>query len=395
MPISIDWATKVIFVPQDYMTFLSAGLYELDVDDFRLDLKDIEDSEEGLPFLDTHRHNTAVTLAGATYARTVEIINGYTVEFEEQTAPYTIVCVGANHNIGDVKVVNNVSLIIGNSAGLVVVSGGSGEGGLTDEEHTQLMGLPAASAIATAVWGATTRTLTSFGSLATSVWSVATRTLTTTDFLTTAQNNQLMGLPSAASIATAVWAAGTRTLTSFGSLVTDIWGAGTRTLTGFGTLVTSIWSAGTRTLTTTDFLTVGQNSQLMGLPSAATIATAVWGASTRTLSSFGGLVASIWSNTSRTLTETFGGLTTDEHNHLMGLSNTDLSTLTTATSQLLGLSGQNIKWSDIDHNASSLMTGARITQYTDETLTTPVRSWDIVASYNMSGEITAYRMVEV
>jgi hypothetical protein len=38
-------------------------------------------------------------------------------------------------------------------------------------------------------------------------------------------------LPSASSIASAVWGAGSRTLTSFGSLITDIWGFITRTLT--------------------------------------------------------------------------------------------------------------------------------------------------------------------
>ncbi len=35
-------------------------------------------------------------------------------------------------------------------------------------------------------------------------------------------------------VATAVWSAGTRSLTTFGSLVADVWSAGTRTLTGAG-----------------------------------------------------------------------------------------------------------------------------------------------------------------
>jgi len=124
MALSIDWPTKVIYVPKSYLTLVSGSLYELDVNDFRLDLKNIEDSEEAMSFPDTHRHNTQVLLSGVTYARTLEIINGYTVEFED--GGYTVRCVGANHNIGDVKVVNSVSLIIGNAAGLIATVSGSG-----------------------------------------------------------------------------------------------------------------------------------------------------------------------------------------------------------------------------------------------------------------------------
>jgi hypothetical protein len=135
MAISINWATKVITVPQADLTLVSGSLYELDVDAFRLELKDIEDSEEGMGFPDTHRHNTAVTLAGVTYARTFEIINGYTVTFQDLGSPYTVRCVGANHNIGDVKNVNQVSLIVGNAAGLIQVTSGSG---LSFEQATML-----------------------------------------------------------------------------------------------------------------------------------------------------------------------------------------------------------------------------------------------------------------
>ena len=128
MALSIDWSSSVISVPQAYLTFISTGLYELDVDAFRLDLKDIEDSEEGMPFPDTHRHNTEVVLSGVTYARTFEILSPYTVTFEDTGTPYTVRCVGANHNIADVKNVNNVSLIIGNSAGLITVATGGSTG---------------------------------------------------------------------------------------------------------------------------------------------------------------------------------------------------------------------------------------------------------------------------
>ena len=118
MPVTVNWGTKEIFVPQNYLTSLGGSLYQLDVDQFRLDLKALESSAAGMPFLDTHNHNTEIFLSGVTYARFVEIINGYTVTFEEVITPYRIKAVGANHNISDVQSLNNVSLIIGNSAGL-------------------------------------------------------------------------------------------------------------------------------------------------------------------------------------------------------------------------------------------------------------------------------------
>ncbi len=138
MTISIDWPTGVIFVPQSDLTFISAGLYELDMNVFRLALLDLEDSEEGMAWPRIYNHNTEVLLSGVTYARTIEIINGYTVTFEDGN--YTVRVTGANHNIADVKNVNQVSLIIGNSAGLIVTSSSGGPSG------------PTAAQIATEVW---------------------------------------------------------------------------------------------------------------------------------------------------------------------------------------------------------------------------------------------------
>lgn len=123
MAISVAWGTKVINVPKADLTLIqgSPEIRELDVDWFRLELKKLEDDEDGMPFADTHRHNTEVTLSGLTYARIIEIINGYTVEFED--GQYTINCVGANHNLADVKIVNQSSLIVNNAAGLITSAG--------------------------------------------------------------------------------------------------------------------------------------------------------------------------------------------------------------------------------------------------------------------------------
>lgn len=128
MALSINWASRVITVPQVDLSYVAPGLYELDIEDFRLWLKDIEDSEDGMAHPDTHRRNAPVTLSGTSYAQTFELINGYTVTFEATGSPWTVRVVGANHNLGDVKNVNHVSLIIGNSAGLIAVDTGGGGG---------------------------------------------------------------------------------------------------------------------------------------------------------------------------------------------------------------------------------------------------------------------------
>lgn len=134
MPVSINHATRVIFVPQDFLTHVSGSLYELDVDALRLALKDLEDDPDGITLRDTHRHNAVVSLSGVAYAQTVEIINGYRVEFED--GQYVVRCVGANHNLADVKVPNQVSLVIGNAAGLIEVVSGSG---VTEQDKADIV----------------------------------------------------------------------------------------------------------------------------------------------------------------------------------------------------------------------------------------------------------------
>ena len=82
MAITIDFNTRVINIPKSFLTQKSSILFELDVNALRLELKSIE-GDLGIAFPDTHRHNTEIVLAGVTYARAVEIINGYTITFEE------------------------------------------------------------------------------------------------------------------------------------------------------------------------------------------------------------------------------------------------------------------------------------------------------------------------
>lgn len=119
MAISINWPSGVISVPKADMTLVQSTPFEireLNINTFRLTLKNLEDDAEGQVWPTTHNHNTAVSVGGVTLARVVEIINGYTVTFEDGS--YAVNLVGANSNIGDVVNLNTVSVRAANSAGL-------------------------------------------------------------------------------------------------------------------------------------------------------------------------------------------------------------------------------------------------------------------------------------
>ena len=120
MAITVNWATKVISVPKADTTLIQASpteIRQLDLNTFRLTLKDLEDGEEGIVYLDTHRHVAPITVGGVELARVVEIINDYTVTFED--GQYAVNLAGANSNVGDRVNVNQVSVRSANSAGLV------------------------------------------------------------------------------------------------------------------------------------------------------------------------------------------------------------------------------------------------------------------------------------
>lgn len=119
MAITIDWPTGVISVPRADMVLIQSTpteIRQLNLDTFRLILKDLEDGEEGMPWPVTHNHNTSLNVGGVILARSVEIINGYTVTFED--GQYAVNLVGANSNVGDRVNVNQVSVRSANSAGL-------------------------------------------------------------------------------------------------------------------------------------------------------------------------------------------------------------------------------------------------------------------------------------
>ncbi len=120
MTISVNHLTRVISIPKADLTLVQASpteIRELDLGKFKLWMRDWEDSEDGISMPPVISHNTEVTVGGLTLARVIEIINGYTVTFEN--GAYAVNLTNANSNVGDVVNVNNVSVRANNSAGLV------------------------------------------------------------------------------------------------------------------------------------------------------------------------------------------------------------------------------------------------------------------------------------
>jgi hypothetical protein len=116
---TINWLTRVITVPQSFLVPLGGTNYQLDTNKFRLALRDIEDDEAGAVHPPTHNHNTSVLLGGIEYARVIEMINGYSITFEDTGSPYAVSLAGSNNNILDVANLNNVAIRSNNSAGLM------------------------------------------------------------------------------------------------------------------------------------------------------------------------------------------------------------------------------------------------------------------------------------
>ena len=119
MAISIDWGNSIINIPRLDMPIVQSTpteIRKLDLDLFRLELKDLEDSSDGMAFTRTHKHNTAVTIGGVVLSRVIEILDPYTITFED--GQYAVNLIGANSNVGDRVNVNQVSVRSTNSAGL-------------------------------------------------------------------------------------------------------------------------------------------------------------------------------------------------------------------------------------------------------------------------------------
>lgn len=123
MALSIDQGTRVITIPQADLTFVSGALYELNTETFRNSMNDLMDDEEHIWMPDYAVRNAPVTVAGTTFAQTIEIVNGFSVNFENLA--YSVRLAQSNNNLFDVEsgilVVSALVTVIGqNSAGLVL-----------------------------------------------------------------------------------------------------------------------------------------------------------------------------------------------------------------------------------------------------------------------------------
>ena len=129
MPTTIDRLTNILDVPQSDLAFVSGTLWAQDTKAFWDELKAIEASEEGMPFPNFQIHKGETTVAGVTYARFIIIVAPYTVRFED--GQYAALLEGSNNNIFDEGIIvrNQVSIIPTNSAGLQIVTQGSGLSG--------------------------------------------------------------------------------------------------------------------------------------------------------------------------------------------------------------------------------------------------------------------------
>ena len=140
MAYSVDWITRVITIPTADLTLVSGTRYSLDMSDFLAEIRRLEwDPAEGLWAAAILDHsNTRFDFAGANYAPFDDIINGYTVQFTGAVTRVDLL--GSNNDLIDQLIVTGVSVVPSNSAGLQIVTTGSGV-------------LPAdITAIAAAVW---------------------------------------------------------------------------------------------------------------------------------------------------------------------------------------------------------------------------------------------------
>lgn len=179
MAITVDWPNSIISVPKVDTVLTGTDpvsgreLRTYDTNLLHTQLRDAGDSEDGRAFagggLNTHTYQTNV-LGNVTYAPSLFILSPYRVEFEDGT--YQVKLTGTNNNIDSVAVVNQVQIVPDNSAGLQIVSTGSGLDASQDtkltrihalldviengNDHAELMRLMAAALLGKATGAATT-----------------------------------------------------------------------------------------------------------------------------------------------------------------------------------------------------------------------------------------------
>jgi hypothetical protein len=135
---SVNWITKVVSIPTADLTLVSGNHYSLDMADFLAECRRLEwEFTEGLwaPAIVDHG-DTRINFAGANYAPFDEIINGYTIQITGTATRVDLL--GSNNNLVDILIPTGVSVVPSNSAGLQIVSTGSGLSAAQDAKLTSI-----------------------------------------------------------------------------------------------------------------------------------------------------------------------------------------------------------------------------------------------------------------
>ena len=131
MTVSIDPQTRVITIEQADLALVSGTLYEHDTEAFRQSVNDLMDNETNIVLPDWATRNAPVTVAGTTFAQTIEVINSFSIEYDDAPGAYSVRLAGSNNNLFDVEngilTQNLVQVIAQNSAGLVRVDTGAAD----------------------------------------------------------------------------------------------------------------------------------------------------------------------------------------------------------------------------------------------------------------------------
>ena len=117
--ITVIWETKEIFVPRDTMLKVQSTpveIRQLDLYEFHNKLRELEAEARGMVWDITHEYIPPKEISGVPLARVINIINDYTVTFEDGL--YNVNIKNGNSNIADRVNKNSVGVNTSNSAGL-------------------------------------------------------------------------------------------------------------------------------------------------------------------------------------------------------------------------------------------------------------------------------------
>jgi len=116
MALICHWPTKVITVPKTDLTLVSGTKYSLSVLCWFQLLRELNGSVEGMAeTVGAPIYNN--TSPSASTPRIIDVINGYTVQFEEGL--YSVDIIEGNTNLRDVEIKNSVSVGTNNTTGFV------------------------------------------------------------------------------------------------------------------------------------------------------------------------------------------------------------------------------------------------------------------------------------